>query len=36
MSLSGWITLLVVVSVVWGGFGWAAVRALRSESRRRD
>jgi hypothetical protein len=29
MTLSGWITMIVVLGGVWGGFGYLLVRAAR-------
>jgi hypothetical protein len=34
MSASGWITLVVVVGFVWGGFALAILTAVRSEARK--
>jgi hypothetical protein len=35
MSASGWITMILIVGFVWGGFGLLLVMALRKERRRR-
>jgi hypothetical protein len=32
MTASGWITLVVVVTFVWGGFALALLTAIRKES----
>jgi hypothetical protein len=35
MSASGWITMILIVGFVWGGFGLLLVMALRKERGRR-
>jgi hypothetical protein len=32
MTLATWITMLLVMAVVWGGFAWVLVTAARKES----
>jgi len=34
MTLSSWLTLTVIGGIVWGGFLFALVTAIRSESRK--
>ena len=34
MSSAGWLTMLVVTGVVWGGFGWLLLTAVRKERRK--
>jgi hypothetical protein len=35
MSVAGLVTMLVILSVVWGGFLWALGMAVRRESQKR-
>jgi hypothetical protein len=35
MTASGWITMVLVLGVAWGGFAWTLWLAIRSESRKR-
>ena len=32
MTPASWITMLTVLTVVWGGFGWILATAVRKES----
>jgi len=32
MTAATWITMLVVMSIVWGGFAWVLLTAVRKES----
>jgi hypothetical protein len=32
MTPATWITMLSVMAVVWGGFGWGLATAVRKES----
>jgi hypothetical protein len=32
METSGWITMIVVMGIVWGGFAFLVLTALRKES----
>jgi len=32
MTPTTWITMLLVMAVVWGGFGWVLATAVRKES----
>jgi hypothetical protein len=32
MTTTTWITMLLIMSFVWGGFGWLLLTALRKES----
>jgi hypothetical protein len=32
VTASSWITLVVIVGLVWGGFAWAVSTAMRKES----
>jgi hypothetical protein len=34
MEARTWVTMLVVMAIVWGGFALLLVRALREESRK--
>ena len=34
MQMSTWITMLVIMAIVWGGFGFLLAKALRKESRK--
>ena len=34
MTAATWITLVVITTIVWGGFALALVTAIRSEGRR--
>lgn len=36
MSLSTWITMIVILTIVWGGFALAVITALRKESEKGD
>lgn len=36
MTATAWVTMMVVVTVVWGGFAVALVTAVRSESGNED
>lgn len=36
MSATGWITLAVIVTFVWGGFGLVLATALRREADKRE
>jgi hypothetical protein len=36
MSLSAWITSILVALVLYGGFGWCVAIAVRKERERRD
>ena len=35
MTVAGWITMLIVLGVAWGGFGYALWLAARRESDKR-
>ena len=35
MSAAGWITMVVVLGVAWGGFGYTLWLAARRESQKR-
>lgn len=32
MTVATWITMIVVMSFVWGGFSWVLTTAIRKES----
>ena len=32
MTASAWITMIVVIGCVWGGFAWALLTAIRKEA----
>jgi hypothetical protein len=32
MTVSTWITMIVVMTCVWGGFSWVLITAIRKES----
>lgn len=34
MTIAGWITLVLVLGFVWGGFALAILTAVRSEARK--
>lgn len=36
MQTSGWITMIVIMGLVWGGFVVLVATALRKESRKRS
>lgn len=36
MQTSGWITMIVIMGIVWGGFAVLLATALRKESRKED
>jgi hypothetical protein len=36
METSTWITMILILGLVWGGFGFLLVKALRKESAKRD
>jgi hypothetical protein len=35
MQASTWITMIVIMGIVWGGFGFLLATALRKERRKR-
>jgi hypothetical protein len=35
METSTWITMILILGLVWGGFGFLLVKALRKESSKR-
>lgn len=35
METSGWVTMVVVLTIVWGGFGLLLATAFGKESRKR-
>lgn len=34
METTGWITMIVIMGIVWGGFGYLLTTALRKESKK--
>ena len=36
MSTATWITMIAMLTFVWGGFGFAVLIALRKESTKRE
>jgi hypothetical protein len=36
MPASGWITMVAIMAIVWGGFGSLATLALRKESAKKS
>lgn len=34
METSGWITMVLILGFVWGGFGLLLIQALRNEKRK--
>ena len=34
MQTSSWITMVVIMGIVWGGFIWLLTTAMRAESRK--
>ena len=34
METSSWITMVVIMGIVWGGFGFLLVKALRKEAKK--
>jgi hypothetical protein len=36
MTVATWVTMIVIVSIVWGGFAFALTTALRKESEKGD
>ena len=36
MSTAGWITMIVILGIVWGGFATILATALRKESHKND
>ncbi|MEX1256624.1 MAG: MetS family NSS transporter small subunit [Gemmatimonadota bacterium] len=36
MTVATWVTMIVIVSIVWGGFAFALRTALRKESEKGD
>ena len=36
MTTATWITMIGIVSIVWGGFAYALLLAFRKESRKRE
>lgn len=36
MEPTGWITMLVIMGIVWGGFGYLLVKAFRKEAGKRS
>jgi hypothetical protein len=32
MTIATWITMILVIGFVWGGFSWVLVTAVRKES----
>ena len=32
MTIATWITMILVIGFVWGGFSWVLAKAIRKES----